>query len=443
MPWDLLILPVLLTSCLLLAVHRSGAARISVLAARLGAVPWGWYLLGYPVTVCRIRWTWRKLSNNAGLSVVKRPRYAVVGDQAMRGMALRPIPARLGSVLPTRTGLTARVHLHAGQTPDAFVEAAEALAHAWRVHAARVLSPRRGHLLITATARDPLAGGVLGGVPGSARLLAADVGRIEDGGPWTLDFRRVPHQLITGATQSGKSNLTACLVRELAPQPVALVGIDCKGGMELSLFEPRLSKLVASRTEAVSVLTALVTEAERRMKICRAAGVRSIWELPEDQRPVPVIVLIDEIAELYLSDGSRNGKQEVADCATSLLRLGQLGAALGVHLVVAGQRFGSELGSRVTALRAQLGGRICHRVNDEETAEMTLGDLAPDAVTVAQSITEDEQGIAVTTHGGLWVRARSTLTSTTEARETAARYADMTPVLPGLEHQDGKESGDL
>jgi S-DNA-T family DNA segregation ATPase FtsK/SpoIIIE len=71
-------------------------------------------------------------------------------------------------------------------------------------------------------------------------------------------------------------------------------------------------------------------------------------------------------------------------------------------------------------------------VHDEETAEMTLGDLAPDAVAVAQSITEDEQGVAVTAAGGRWTRARSHLTSTDDARAIAARYADITPSLPDL-----------
>ena len=41
-----------------------------------------------------------------------------------------------------------------------------------------------------------------------------------------------------------------------------------------------------------------------------------------------------------------------------MIRVAQLGRALGVHLVVAGQRIGSDLGPGVTALRSQLSGLV-------------------------------------------------------------------------------------
>lgn len=63
---------------------------------------------------------------------------------------------------------------------------------------------------------------------------------------------------------------------------------------------------------------------------------------------------------------------------------------------------------------------------------MVLGDLAPDAVAVAQSISETEQGVAVITDGGSWVRARSTYTSGDQSRLTARQFAKVTPALPGL-----------
>ncbi|MER7926982.1 FtsK/SpoIIIE domain-containing protein [Streptomyces sp. NPDC096057] len=402
---------------------------------------WHWYLIGYPVTVCRVLATWRKAAVLNDLAVSRRPPRGLLGDLVVKGDPLRPIAPRISFPHATRMGLTVTVRLHAGQTPMTYMKAAEALVHAWRVHAVRVTSPERGLVLLTATAADPLQRPGLATAP--AELLSALIGVMESGGAWVMNLRLVPHWLIAGATRSGKSTLLARLITQLATQPVALVGIDCKGGMELGLFTRRLSALATCRREAVAVLSALVVDMQERMSVCRLAGVRSIWELPDKLRPVPVVVLVDEIAELYLSDGTREGKAEAEQCSTLLLRIGQLGAALGLHLVVAGQRVGSDLGPGVTALRAQLGGRICHRVNDPGTAEMTLGDLNKDAVAVAQTITAEERGVAVCTGpDGGWSRARSHLTPTEEAVSTARKYSGMTPELPAIDRALAALEGD-
>ncbi|MET9449137.1 FtsK/SpoIIIE domain-containing protein [Streptomyces cinerochromogenes] len=391
-----------------------------------------WYLIGYPATACRVVFTWRKVAQLNDLAVSKRPPRGMLGDLVVKGDPLRPVAPRISFPRATPMGLTVLVRLHAGQTPATFLKAADAFVHAWKVHAVRVTSPERGLILLTATATDPLQRPGLATAP--TELLSALIGVLESGGAWVMNLRLIPHWLIAGATRSGKSTLLARLITQLAPQPVALVGIDCKGGMELGLFADRLSALATCRREAVAVLSALVVDMQDRMSACRSAGVRSIWELPDKLRPVPVVVIVDEIAELYLSDGTRESKAEAEQCSTLLLRIAQLGAALGLHLVVAGQRVGSDLGPGVTALRAQLGGRICHRVNDPGTAEMTLGDLNKDAVAVAQSITAEERGVAVCTGpDGGWSRARSHLTPTEEAVSTARTYAETTPELPGLD----------
>ncbi|WP_406428156.1 FtsK/SpoIIIE domain-containing protein [Streptomyces sp. NBC_00147] len=421
-------------SAILLAFALAALAWVFVVAdlLRRHRPVWHWYVTGYPLAACRVLFTWRRVAMLNDLAVSRRPARGLLGDLVVKGDPLRPVAPRASFPRATRLGLTVAVRLHAGQTPAAYMKAADALVHAWKVHAVRVTSPERGLVLLTATASDPLERPGLATAP--ATLLSALIGVLENGRAWVMDLRTVPHWLVAGATRSGKSTLLARLITQLAPQNVALVGIDCKGGMELGLFAERLSALTTCRREAVAVLGALAIDMQERMRVCRLAGVRSIWELPEKLRPVPVVVIVDEIAELYLSDGRRESKAEAEQCSTLLLRLAQLGAALGMHLVVAGQRVGSDLGPGVTALRAQLGGRICHRVNDPGTAEMTLGDLNKDAVVVAQSITPEEQGVAVCTGSeGSWSRARSHLTTTEEAAATARKHAAMTPALPALD----------
>ncbi|MFD0549904.1 FtsK/SpoIIIE domain-containing protein [Streptomyces rectiviolaceus] len=208
--------------------------------------------------------------------------------------------------------------------------------------------------------------------------------------------------------------------------------------MELGPFGGRFEALAIDRGQAIVLLERMVVEIQARMRLCRAEGVRSIWPLPEAIRPVPVVVIVDELAELYLNDGSREGREESEHCGTLLLRLAQLGAALGVHLVLAGQRVGSDLGPRVTSLRAQLGGRIAHRAHDEASAEMTLGDLNADAVIVAQTISEEEQGVAVVATGGRWTRARSRQVAPEEVDEVARTRG---PAHPFLSRPDALQKG--
>ncbi|RBM16907.1 FtsK/SpoIIIE domain-containing protein [Streptomyces sp. PT12] len=394
-------------------------------------VAW-WLCVGFPAAAWRVARTWRPLMAACGLAQSRKAALTVVSGLVGNG-APPPqprVPGR-GRMHPTSGGFWFLVRTLPGQVPEDFVKAAPAMAHDWEMHAVRVTTWRPGVVRIAATFADPLHRPRVPRQRGAGRLLHVAVGVLESGAQWVIDLREVPHWLIVGATRSGKSTLVNALVAGLAPQRVALVGIDCKGGMELALYTRRLSALATDRAQAVTLLGALVGLTQDRMTVCRKARVRNIWSLAEQERPVPVVVIVDELAELFLI-ANRTEKEESQAAATALVRLAQLGAALGVFLVVAGQRVGSDLGPGVTALRSQLGGRVCHRVADSGTAEMALGDLNPDALHAAQSIAPGAPGTAVLASADGWERARSHLVTETDAEAVAAEFAHLTPLLPEL-----------
>nr|WP_062341830.1 FtsK/SpoIIIE domain-containing protein [Herbidospora sakaeratensis] len=395
-----------------------------------------WYVVGYVPAALNVRFTWRKVALGCGLTKKRQRFWWTITPSAIVSTGNVSVRRRFRRVavdtkpwmwfpVPTRTGWRVTLRLLEGQIPADYSEAAERLAHSWGVHAVRVSSDKPGRLRIHVTLRDPLVN--VDEVPPSMELLKVTVGRLETGSPWVIDFKTVPHYLNAGATQSGKSNLANALIVGLARQPVALVGFDLKGGVELAPYGPRLSALATSRTECSALLADLVGMMISRMGLCRSAGARNIWQLPPAVRPVPVVVLVDELAELYLM-ADKSEKDEIARTSTALLRIAQLGRAFGIYLFCSGQRIGSDLGSGVTALRAQCSGRVCHRVNDPETATMTLGDLDPAALDSARAIPADTPGVAIIAgQDGQWYRARSFYVSEQTAEHAATTYAYLTP----------------
>ncbi|MEV0630178.1 FtsK/SpoIIIE domain-containing protein [Nonomuraea wenchangensis] len=395
-----------------------------------------WLLIGFPITAISVWASWRKIALGCGLTK-KRQRFwftTVPGLVASTGVVRVKRKFQRVAVdtkpfmwlpLPTRNGWRVTLHTLEGQIPADYVAVAERLAHSWGVHAVRVSSDKPGRVRLAATIRDPLVR--VDDLPPSTELLKVTVGRLETGTPWVIDFRTVPHWINAGATQSGKSNLANALIVGLAPQPVALVGFDLKGGVEFTPYAPRLSALATTRAECGGLLDDLVALMTDRMGVCRMAGARNIWQLPPDMRPVPIVVLVDELAELYLM-ADKSEKDEIAKTSTALLRIAQLGRAFGIYLFCCGQRIGSDLGPGVTALRAQCSGRICHRVNDPETATMTLGDLDPAALDSARAIPAQTPGVAIVANqDGQWYRARSFYVSEQTAEHAAHTYADRAP----------------
>ncbi|MDX2949162.1 FtsK/SpoIIIE domain-containing protein [Streptomyces caniscabiei] len=418
-----------------------------VVAAVAGLLRWrrpAWYWLSFGVTLAAVRVLVRysTVMDACGLTVPPARWRLALARMTNREMP-ESRPPRVRRMRPTRTGLVLRLKLRPGQDAFDFAAATDRLRHSFGLYGITSREIRSGVVELRMTGYD-----VLKRVQMPARLdtrpMRIPVALREDGSVHYRDYRAVPHGLTLGATESGKSVYQRNLVAGLAPHRVALVGIDCKQGVELFPLARRFSALADNPDTALELLEALVTHmgevyqlirAQQRISVAvpDAEIAADIWDLPKDLRPVPVVVLVDEVAELALY-ASKEEEKRRDRIVTALVRLAQLGRAAGIYLEICGQRFGSELGKGITMLRAQLTGRTAHRLNDETSANMAFGDIAPDAVLAAIQIPAETRGLAIAGDStGGWHRIRAPHTSLRQAVNICNKHAHRTPDVPALE----------
>ncbi|WP_055710994.1 FtsK/SpoIIIE domain-containing protein [Streptomyces torulosus] len=418
-----------------------------VVAAVAGLLRWrrpAWYWLSFGVALAaaRVLVRYSTVMDACGLTVPPA-RWRLALARMTNREVPESRPPRVLRMRPTRTGLVLRLKLRPGQDAFDFAAATDRLRHSFGLYGITSREIRSGVVELRMTGYD-----VLKRVQMPARLdtrpMRIPVALREDGSVHYRDYRAVPHGLTLGATESGKSVYQRNLVAGLAPHRVALVGIDCKQGVELFPLARRFSALADNPDTALELLEALVTHMGEVYRLIRAQQRISVavpdaeiaadtWDLPEDLRPVPVVVLVDEVAELALY-ASKEEEKRRDRIVTALVRLAQLGRAAGIYLEICGQRFGSELGKGITMLRAQLTGRTAHRLNDETSANMAFGDVAPDAVLAAIQIPAETRGLAIAGDStGGWHRIRAPHTSLREAVNICNKYAHRTPDVPALE----------
>jgi S-DNA-T family DNA segregation ATPase FtsK/SpoIIIE len=217
---------------------------------------------------------------------------------------------------------------------------------------------------------NPACGG------GNTDLLAGI--REEDGSLLLVSpISNAPHTLIAGATGSGKSILMQNLILSMAatntPEQLRVTLIDPKMGVDYFAFEPlpHLSgPIITQPEEAMTVLTALVAEMNRRYELLRANRVPNIIELRKKvnatEKPPILWVVHDEFAEWMMTDDYREGVSDIVS------RLGVKARAAGIFLIFAAQRPDAKV--MPMQLRSNLGNRLVLRVDGEGTSEIALGE---------------------------------------------------------------------
>ena len=171
--------------------------------------------------------------------------------------------------------------------------------------------------------------------------LAFVLGKDIAGQPKWGDLTKMPHMLIAGATNSGKSvclnSIIASILVRARPDEVRFSLIDPKR-VELTLYRGirhLMHDVVVEPKQAVIALRRAIEEMDRRYKLFAARGVRNLVsynaKLKEGEKPLPyIVIVIDELADLMMT--------AAAEFEKLICRLAQLARATGIHLIVATQR---------------------------------------------------------------------------------------------------------
>ena len=171
--------------------------------------------------------------------------------------------------------------------------------------------------------------------------LAFVLGKDIAGQPKWGDLAKMPHMLIAGSTNSGKSvclnSIIASILVRSGPEEVRFSLIDPKR-VELTLYRgiPHLMHdVVVEPKQAVVALRRAIEEMDRRYRLFANRGVRNIAsynsKLKDGERAMPyIVIVIDELADLMMT--------AAAEFEKLICRLAQLARATGIHLIVATQR---------------------------------------------------------------------------------------------------------
>lgn len=195
----------------------------------------------------------------------------------------------------------------------------------------------------------------------------------------------MPHALIAGATQSGKSVSISTIILSLivknSPDVLKLILIDPKK-VEFSFYAglPHLvTPVITEPIYAVEALKWACKEMDRRYDVFAVNRCRKLSDYNNKRKekpeldPMPyIVIIVDEFNDLAMQCG-----QELNDC---IVRLAQKARACGIHIILATQR--PTVNVINGTIKANIPCRIAFRVTsavdsntilDEAGAENLLG----------------------------------------------------------------------
>lgn len=197
------------------------------------------------------------------------------------------------------------------------------------------------------------------------------LGEDDSGQKLWMDMNHNPHLLVAGGTGSGKSTLLHTLIagalynHVLRFRNVELYLADPKRVEFTDYINPLFSGVIKSVTssyeQVCDQLDKLYKLMESRYQQLHANRMRSVEENP--QKFPLVLIVIDEVADLFMQDKSGNLQKLV-------VKLAQKGRAAGLFLVLSTQRPSVDI---VTGLiKANFPGRLACKTASRKDSEVVL-----------------------------------------------------------------------
>lgn len=190
----------------------------------------------------------------------------------------------------------------------------------------------------------------------------------------SFDLNKVPHVLIAGETNSGKSVILRVCHRCMVLQSARLYMIDFKAGLEFGKKYERYGEVITERARALEVLDILINEMNYRLSIFRDMEAKNLSEYNKKtgQNLCRIGVFVDEVAEMLDKKGASKEERKIFEALEGKLStLARLSRAAGIHLFLGIQR--PDANVLTGQIKNNIPGRISGRFADKAASEIVLG----------------------------------------------------------------------
>ncbi|MBN2854358.1 DNA translocase FtsK 4TM domain-containing protein, partial [Patescibacteria group bacterium] len=168
--------------------------------------------------------------------------------------------------------------------------------------------------------------------------LMVSLGKDVAGTVWLYDLTKMPHLLVAGATNSGKSVCLNAIIISLLyqnnPDDLRFIMVDPKR-VELPTYNgiPHLlTPVITDVNKTINALKWCLNEMDRRYDLLNKAGKRNIqsYNAATKEKLPYIVFIIDELADFMMTSGK--------EMEAAIIRLAQMSRAIGIHLILATQR---------------------------------------------------------------------------------------------------------